>query len=373
LLTGLPDGFLAQKLLDQLLTKHPELEVLCLVGASAFERAETLLSRLPAEDRERVRLLHGDVSAMDFGMSGAAFLELAKRVDVIHHCTCANYGTVGRDLERRHYVGSTGEVLELAFAASDNPVRLIHWSSATLFPVQNGRVTESESTRPSRPRSREDDMRFRSELLIRDAMNRVPITILRPAILVGDSKTGELDRMEAPYALLQLIINSPRELRLPVPGRGDQPCHFVPIDFVIEAGLAVADHPESVGRTFHIVDERPASVGRVFEMIDEAAERVPAPNGFARNLAAFLFNAPGLDRLNQVPRSFLDLLATDVIYDARNAREILAGTGIECPSVTSYIKTMVQRVRREQETKARPRSKPRRDPHFEELDDPLDV
>lgn len=372
LLTGLPDGFLAQKLLPQLLIKHPELTVLCLVTEHAVERTEALLSRLPAEDRERVEILLGDVSAMDFGLSGADFLSLSRRVDLIHHCTCANYGGINRDQERRHFVNSTGEVLELALASEGRLERLVHWSSASLFPPQNGRVTESEATRPSTPRAREEEMRFRAELLIRDSMNKVPITILRPTIIVGDSKTGETDPGEGPYALMQLIVSSPRELRLPLPGSGAQPCHFVPIDYVIEAGLAIADSSDSIGRTFHITDERPTPIGRVFDLINEAAERPPAPASFRRNLAAFLFHAPGLDRMTSVPKSFLDLLAMDVIYDARNTREVLAGTGIECPNVMSYIKTVVEHVRRQHSTAARPR-KLRRDPHFEELDDPLDA
>jgi len=203
-------------------------------------------------------------------------------------------------------------------------------------------------------------------------MSRVPITVLRPTIIVGDSKTGEIDPTEAPHALLQVIINSPRELRLPMPGRGDQPCHFVPIDFVIEAGLAIADAHDSVGRTFHIADERPASISRVFDLINEAAERPPAPAGFARNLAAFVFNSPGLDRLTQVPKSFWDLLATEVTYDTRNAQEVLAGNGIECPSVTSYIQNVVQQLRKQQDRTPRLR-KLKRHSQFDELDDPLDA
>jgi thioester reductase-like protein len=372
LLTGLPGGYLAQKLLVQLLIKHPELYVLCLVAEPGFDRAHELLSRLSSDDRQRVEILRGDVSAMDFGLTGGRFLELAAQVDIVHHCTCANYGGVSRDAERRHFVGSTGEVLELATAQGAKLSRLVHWSSALLFPPQNGRVTESEATRPARARTRDDEMRFRAELLIRDAMNRVPVTILRPTIIVADSKTGELDRQEAPYALLQLIVNSPREIRFPLPGRGDQPCHFVPIDYVIEAGLAIADSPNSVGRTFHITDERPTSVERVFELLSEAAERPNAPPSFTRNLAALLMNAPGLERLSQMPRSFLELLAQSVVYDARNTRELLAGTGIECPPVDSYLKTMVTRVKREQDPSSRPR-RPRPNTRSEELDDPLDV
>jgi thioester reductase-like protein len=214
-------------------------------------------------------------------------------------------------------------------------------------------------------------MRFRAEVLIRDAMNRVPITILRPSIIVGDSRTGEIDPLEGPYALFQLMLNTQLELRVPVPGRGDQPCHFVPMDYVVEAGLTIADDARSAGKTFHLTDERPLSVRRVFELISGASERPATAPRLPRNLAALILHAPGLERVSPVPRAFLELLATDVVYDARNARELLAGTGIECPNVASYLKTVLARVRRDQESRSKPR-RARRHPHFEEMKDPLD-
>jgi nucleoside-diphosphate-sugar epimerase len=213
-------------------------------------------------------------------------------------------------------------------------------------------------------------MRWRAETLIRDAMKRVPITILRPTILVGDSKSGEVDRLEAPNALFQLLLGSP--LDVPVPGRGDQPFPLVPIDYVLEAGLAIASDPRSAGKTFHLSDERPLSVRRVFDLVSEASDRPSTAPSLPRNLAARILHAPKIERLNQVPRPFLELLASDIVYDARNARELLAGTGIECPNLTSYLKTILDRARRDQMTVTRPR-RPRRHPHFEELEDPLDL
>jgi nucleoside-diphosphate-sugar epimerase len=373
LLTGLPDSFLARRLLDLLLLEHPELNVLCLIDEGGYDQAHEQLSQLTSRDRQRVEFVRGDVSAMDFGLSGAGYLDLAARIDVIHHCVCASQGGMARESERRHFIHSTGEVLELATARGSRVSRVIHWSSTRLFTPQSGRVTESESSCAVGPRSRDDDARFRAELLMREFMKRVPITILRPSTIVGDSRTGEMDRSEPAYALLQLIVNSPRDLRLPMPGSGEQPCHFVPIDYVVEAGLNIADNPNSIGRTFHIVDERPTSLARALDLINETAERSPAPAGLTRNISALLFSAPRIERFGHVPRSFLELLAGDVFYDSRNTRELLSGTGIECPALTSYLPLMVKRVKREQQPSARPPRRPRRDPRHEELDDPLDV
>jgi thioester reductase-like protein len=370
LITGMPSSFLAQKLLPQLLLKHPSAQLKCLVADAQLENAQQAVLRLAEADQSRVELIRGDVHAMDFGMSGARFLALAEQIDVIHHCVCANYGGIGSEAERRVFVGSTGEVLELALASQGRLQRLVHWGSALLAMPSHGRLSETEWRRPPAFRTRSDEMRWRAEVLIRDGMNRVPITILRPTILVGDSKSGEIDRREAPYGLFQLLLTSP--LELPVPGRGEQPFPLVPIDYVLEAGLAIADDPRSAGRTFHLSDERPLSVRRVFELISEASDRPSTAPSLPRNLAALLLHAPRLERLSLVPRPFLELLASDVAYDARNTRELLAGTGIECPNLTSYFKTILSRVRREQLSLGKPK-RARRHPHFEEMEDPLDL
>jgi hypothetical protein len=65
------------------------------------------------------------------------------------------------------------------------------------------------------------------------------------------------------------------------------------------------------------------------------------------NLATALMRAPGLQRFRSTTRAFLDQLKTDVIYDDRNTRELLAGTGILCPDLESYVDTMVARAQRD--------------------------
>ncbi|MDH3655420.1 MAG: hypothetical protein OEN21_14210 [Myxococcales bacterium] len=57
--------------------------------------------------------------------------------------------------------------------------------------------------------------------------------------------------------------------------------------------------------------------------------------------------APGTQRLANTTRAFLDHLKTDVIYDDRNTRELLAGTGISCLDLGSYVDVMVARAQQD--------------------------
>lgn len=368
LLTGFPASLLARRLLDKILAAEPKTKIVCLVPRRFAERAAELLDRLAPAELERVELLRGDTAAMDFGLSGRRYLELVRSIDVIHHCAAVSYPGVRRELAERVNVGGTGEVLELV-DTSDRLERLVFWSSALVSGARQGRVYEGELVRPARFHGVVEETRFRAEAMVRDAMERVPTVILRPSNVVGDSRTGEIDRLEGPYLLILLMLSSPIDLRMPLPGSGDAPLNLVPIDHVIDAGYAIANDPRAVGRTFHLVDERPPSARRVFELIADATGRRGPRGHVPTQLAAALLRTPGLERLSQVPRAFLEQLATDVVYDARNARELLDGTGIECPPAASYLPVMVAHVRKEQERRARAREAERvaRD----DVDDPL--
>lgn len=351
LLTGFPSTFLARRLLRTVLAAEPDTHVVCLTPKSQIDAAEPELARLTAEQKQRVEIAIGDTADMDFGMSGKRFLDLARRVEVIHHCAFATYAGVRRQVAERQNVAGTGEVLELC-EASPRGCRLVLWSTAHVNGTQPGRVHEGELERPASFSSVVEETRFRAEQMVRQAMEHVPTTILRPSTIVGDSVTGEIDRMEGPYLLILLMLSSPVDLRVPLPGRGDVPLNLVPIDFVVNAAYAIAKDPRSIGRTFHIVDENPPTARRVFELIAEAAGR-PGPVGsLPSQLATALLRTPGLERFSHIPRTFLEQLATEVIFDARNTRELLAGTGIECPKAASYLPVMVDYVRRQQQHRA---------------------
>jgi thioester reductase-like protein len=367
LLTGFPTVFLARRVLKKLLSAQSDGRVICLTPRKQAEAAESELRKLPLDQQKRVELALGDTSDMDFGMAGPRFSELSRRVDVVHHCAFASYAGVRREVAERINVAGTGEVLELC-EASERGCRLVMWSTAGVSGKRQGRIAEGELERSPSFRSVVEETRFRAEQMVREAMDHVPTTVLRPSIIVGDSRTGEIDRIEGPYLLILLMLSSPVDLRVPLPGRGDVPLNLVPIDYVVDAGYAIAKDPRSIGRTFHVVDENPPTARRVFGLIAEATGR-PGPVGsLPSQLATALLRTPGLERFSQIPRTFLEQLATDVIYDASNTRELLTGTNIVCPKPARYLTVMVDYVRAQQQKRAQDQRRRKQD----ELDeDPL--
>lgn len=347
LVTGFPTSFLATRVARKVLESSPLADLRFVVQPKHLDRAKELIAAMPQEQRDRVRLLEGDAAAMDLGLSGRELLDLANEVDVIHHCASVTWPGVDAGVAEQGNVGSAREVLELAEAA-DHLERLVYWSTTAVAGARRGYVLEEELAAPAGFRTVIEETRFRAERIVREAAKNVPVTILRPATIVGDSVTGEIDRFEGPYLLVLLMLNSPADLRMPMPGRGEVPLHVVPIDWVVDAGLHIVADPRSLGRTYHLVDPSPLSARRVFELIARAAGR-PVPRGFVpTNIATAVLKTPGLERFAHMPRAFLEQLQTEVVYDDRNTREILAGSGLECPSLDSYVDVMVDYVRKQQ-------------------------
>jgi uncharacterized protein YbjT (DUF2867 family) len=175
-------------------------------------------------------------------------------------------------------------------------------------------------------------------------MRQLPITILRPGIIVGDSTTGEIDKLDGPYYLMVLIATNASRLRLPLLGRGDVPLHLVPIDYVIDAAWKIGRHEAAAGKTFHIVDPQPMTAREVFELVAEHAHTEKPRGHIPRPLARAVLRTPGLARLGRGPLAFVDVLDHVVHYDQTNTATVLAGSRIRCPSLADYLPNLVRYV-----------------------------
>jgi thioester reductase-like protein len=348
-------------MLSTLLAEGRRTLVHCVVRAKFLPDAKRAIAALPSEQQKRVSLIEGDAAAMDLGLSGAEFRELAGEVDYIHHCAAVSYPGIDRKAAEHVNVKGVTEVLELARAAT-NLKCLVHHSTAAVSGDRSGVVFEEELDRGQDFRNVVEETRARAERIMRRAMPQVPICILRPTIVVGDSQTGEVDRLDGPYLLILLMLTSPADFAMPLPGRGDVQLNLVPVDYVARAAAIIGRDPRAVGMTFHLADPSPLTSRRVFELVARAGGR-PTPRGFIpANLTKALLRAPGIERFARSPRAFLETLGTKTNYSTKNTDEILLGTDVRCPPFETYVETIVAH--------ARVRLRERRE--VEETHDPLD-
>ncbi|MCB9563513.1 MAG: dephospho-CoA kinase [Kofleriaceae bacterium] len=341
LVTGYP-AFTARRMIARALAADQRARVIVLARAKFAAEAEAYVRGLPGGDRAEVVV--GDVCDMDLGLSATEYQQLTAKVTTIHHLAGIYYMGVDAATTRRVNVTGTRGVVELARDCG-RLRRLIHWSTAQVSGRRKGVILEEELDEGQGFHNVYEETKFEAEQVAREAMRQLPITVLRPGVIVGDSRTGEIDKFDGPYYLMVLIATNATQVHLPLPGRGTAPMHVVPIDYVIDAGWALGNDPRAAGRTFHLTDAHPLPARRVYELVAEHSQTA-SPRGYIPGrLVKNVLRTPGIGRLARGPLSFLDSFDHQVFYNGRGAQELLAGTSITCPAFDSYVEHLVRYVR----------------------------
>jgi len=206
-------------------------------------------------------------------------------------------------------------------------------------------------------RNNYESTKFEAEKKVQKASSSLPISIFRPSIVVGDSRTGEIGRFDGPYFLGMLLAASPVSVPLPLPGRGEAPLHMVPADYVADAMYYLSTHPGAAGRTFHIVDPNPLAARSVYELVAARSGKKAPRLRLSAALTKTLLKIPGLEKVSRAHRQAIDYVNTMAFYNSSNTEELLRGSGIHCPhfeayidNLMSYVKAIYKAKKREEET-----------------------
>ncbi|RKG92603.1 NAD-dependent epimerase/dehydratase family protein [Corallococcus terminator] len=356
-ITGYP-GFIGKRLVEHIAREDPKGHIYALVQPKAFKEAQATAAKVQGA---KVELLTGDAVDMHLGLSGEEYQRLCERVTDIFHLAAVSQLGVPKETAWRVNVDGTRNLLELA-RDCENLSRFSHFSTCYVSGDRVGVIAEDELDRGQSFRNAYEETKFQAERLVQRAAATLPVTIFRPSSVVGDSRTGEIDRFEGPYYLGILLVTSPLVVPLPLPGNGVAPLNVVPVDFVVEAVWRLARDERAKGRTFHLVDPNPMSARRVYELIAEKShKKLPRFNLSAR-AADVMLRLPLLEKLARPQRAAISYVNHLAIYNCHNTLELLDGTGVRCPPLSTYLDQLVAYVRDQY--------KQRRE--GAEVDDPLD-
>lgn len=361
LITGFP-AFAAQRMAAKILAEDARASLVLLVRQADEAATREVLDAWPREQAARVRVLLGEVGAMDLGLAGDEYRVLIEEATTIHHMAGIQDMSVSPAAARQRNVDGTREVIELA-GACKRLRRLCHWSTAMVSGKRKGVVLEEELDEGQSFHNAYEETKFEAERLVRAAQRRLPVTVLRPGLIVGDSRTGEIDKLDGPYYLIFLIVNNATQVNLPLPGRGTAPLHVVPVDYVVDAAWVLCQDERAAGKTYHITDPNPLSARRIYELVAEHS-RTRLPRGFIPGgLTRTLLRAPGLDRVTRAPRAFMDSFDHQVFYNSRHAQELLAEASVRCPPFDTYVETLVRHVRQRHQARRQARDESVFDPY----------
>ncbi len=357
-ITGYP-GFIGRRLVEHMVKAEPRGHITLLVQPKFVKQAKAEVAKLGVDT---VTVLSGDIVDMHLGLSGDEYRQVTQETTHIFHLAAISYLGAPTATFRRVNVEGTRNVLELA-KDCERLERLSHFSTCYVSGDRIGVIAEDELDVGQTFHNAYESTKYEAEKLVVRAKDSLPVTIFRPSSVVGDSRTGEIDRFEGPYALAILMVMSPLVVPLPLPGDGVAPLNVVPVDFVVRAVWQLARDPRAAGKTFHLVDPNPLSARRAYELIAKRSnKRLPKFTVSAKAAEAVL-RLPWLEKLLRPQRAAIHYVNQLAFYSCSNTLALLEGSGIQCPPLHTYLDKLIDYVR-EYYRKRREES---------EVEDPLDL
>jgi long-chain acyl-CoA synthetase len=354
LLTG-ATGFLGMELLARYL-ERTDRTVYALVRAADDAEAQARLRAavarvvdVPGRFDHRLLAIRGDVALPGLGIPRSRRLALAESVTEIVHAAASVSFTLPLQEAREINVAGTQRLLELAqlCALHGSLRRFSHVSTAYVAGDATGTFGEDDHDVGQGFRNTYERTKWEAERLVRAHAERLPVTIFRPSIVVGEQETGWTAAFNVIYAPLRAYATG---ASMPlIPGRRTAPVDVVPVDYVADAILTLSSRSDSAGCTYSLAAGPAASsVGELVRLSAQAFGRtrpltVP-PALYARTVHPLLLRrSRGAKRrwLEQAP-VFFPYFALRVRHDTSRAQEALAAAGLGPPPLATYFERLVE-------------------------------
>jgi thioester reductase-like protein len=342
-ITGFP-GFIADRLLERLARKDSRF--ILLVQPSWLDRARREVDRianLTGRTREDFALVEGDITQPQLGLSSEAF-DLAKRETTrVFHLAALYDLAVPREPAMRVNVGGTRNVIE--FARSLPLLRHFHHvSTCYVAGKREGEIWETELRHDAGYRNYYEESKYLSELEVESVKNELPVTIHRPSVVCGDSRTGETVKYDGVYYLILYLMRWPSLSSINI-GNQRVSLNLVPVDFVVDAMAALAFDERAIGKTVQLSDPAPLSTAELFNAIAQSLNgkhsRITAPATWVR----FFLMLPPSPKITGLPHSAVPYFFVRQLYDSSQAQTLLAPHGIKCPPFETYVDQIVDFVK----------------------------
>ena len=335
-------GFLGARLVRELLDRQPRAVLALLIrdraGQTGRQRADALV---PPAERSRVQVYSGDLSQPNCGLEPAAYQQLSSEVTrVIHGAATVRFD---HSLEEARQINVEGTRHILDFAAGVRQLRsLAYVGTAYVAGERTDLVREDELAVGQSYRNTYEQSKAEAEALIRSRLGSLPVTILRPSIIVGDSRTGVTSSFKMMYWPLKIYA---RRLWRTVPGFPDAVLDIVPVDYVAAAVTRLLFDEAALGGTVHLCAGPRGSATiqqiarRASEYFEVREPRYVDPKLFFAALRPLLFLLLwGPKRRVLVDGgAYRDYFTMRMQFDTTNAGRLLAPSGLTPPPVLDYL------------------------------------
>ena len=341
-------GFIGKRLVKKLLERKGSVVYFLLRKESAGKVAE--LRSYWGVSAARAVPVFGDLTSRKLGVAAEDVKKLKGQIDHFHHLAAVY--DLSADAESQAAVNIEGTRNTVEFAKAIDAGHFHHVSSIAAAGLYEGVFREDMFEEAEGLDHPYFLTKHESEKIVRQDC-KMPWTVYRPAMVVGDSTTGEMDKIDGPYYFFKLIQRMRQLLPpwMPAVGLEGGRVNIVPVDFVVNA-INVISHQPSIGKKcFHLVDPVGYRVGDVLDIFSRAAH-APRMNLFV-NAALLGFIPKGVKKSlmaiapvrrvrNAVlkdlglPEDMLTFVNYPTRFDCRETLAALKGSGVQCPNLKDY-------------------------------------
>jgi NAD(P)-dependent dehydrogenase (short-subunit alcohol dehydrogenase family) len=345
-------GFIGRYLVQELL-ENREGTIFALCREGSVGRLEALVAEWTAAglDGDRVTPVFGDLSEADLGVTHQWVTAHTGEIDHFFHLAAIYDMTASEEMNETMNVGGTRNAISVAAKLDAGCFHQV--SSVAASGDYRGVFDETMFDEGQRLPSAYHRTKFESEKIVREEAT-VPWRVYRPAVVVGHSETGAMDKIDGPYYFFSLI----KRLRDTLPGwmplvgvdLGDT--NVVPVDYVAKAMDHIAHQTGLDGQAFHLVNPDPINTVHLVNTFAAAAKAPQFAVPVDRSITSLL--PPGLLPRALRPANLIGAaLRTPGVHLALNQtigrlgippevleQKALSGSGISVPDLDSYASTL---------------------------------
>ncbi|MFT7184818.1 MAG: NAD(P)-dependent dehydrogenase (short-subunit alcohol dehydrogenase family) [Pseudohongiellaceae bacterium] len=340
-------GFIGRFLVEKLLARGETIYVL--VQEKSLGRYDALLERVGAT-KDQVVAIVGSLTEPNLGISDADMSTLKGSIKHFYHLAAIYDLYAAAEIQQAVNVQGTKNAVDAATAMDAGCFNQM--SSIAAAGLYKGTFREDMFEEAEKLDNPYLQTKHESEKVVRDKCT-IPWRVYRPGMVVGHTKTGEIDKIDGPYYFFKMLqkIRGVLPQWMPTIGIEGGRLNIVPVDFIVDA-LDYISHAEGEDqKCFHLTDPDPYKVGEILNIFAKAGHAPTMTMRIDSRMFGFippmirngLKSLPPVKRITRavlndfgIPQSALEFLSYPTRFDSRETERVLKGTGIDVPRLSDY-------------------------------------
>lgn len=342
--TGFP-GFICNQLIREVMQKNNlEGRVYVLVLPQMVKKAESereIILKELGMARGGFQIIQGDITKPLLGIRKEDQAELAENVTHVFHLAAIYDLAVPQEIAYKVNVNGTENVSEWAKSLRSIQ-RFTYFSTAYVAGTREGVLYENELIPPPTFKNYYEETKYHAELIVEELKKELPVTIIRPGIVKGHSKTGETIKFDGPYFFLNFLDRLRFLPVIPRLGKNSGAViNLVPIDYIIQATAYLSFLEKGAGKTYHLTDPKPYLVSEIYEMFMKELLKKEPKGTLPLSAARLTLSLKQVRKYLGVEKEALDYFTWMGKFDCTQAQEDLRESGIICPDFKEGVPAMV--------------------------------